>query len=159
MEGPGLRSAVSNEAVLVAVDPGKAHHRVWVATGRDGLLEEPRSVPALRDGVDELEQLIIRHRTVSPPLIAVEATGALHQPLARELERRFPGSLRLFAPSETQAARTQLGSRRFKTDDRDCAALIYLLRQGEGRPARPPRSPLTSRSRPPTQPDGPPAPH
>jgi transposase len=28
----------------------------------------------------------------------------------------------------------QLGSRRFKTDDRDCAALVWLLRQGAGRP-------------------------
>ena len=41
--------------------------------------------------------------------------------------------MRLFAPSETTAARTQLGSRRFKTDDRDCAALTYLARQGQGR--------------------------
>jgi transposase len=41
--------------------------------------------------------------------------------------------IRLFAPSETKAARTQLGSGRFKTDDRDCAALTYLARQGAGR--------------------------
>jgi hypothetical protein len=52
-----------------------------------------------------------------------------------EIERRWPGSLRLFAPSETTAARAQLGSRRFKTDDRDCAALVWLVRQGAGRPA------------------------
>lgn len=58
---------------------------------------------------------------------------------AAELERRWPGSLRLFAPSETQAARAQLGSRRFKTDDRDCAALVWLLRQGAGRPSAPSR--------------------
>jgi transposase len=44
--------------------------------------------------------------------------------------------LRIFAPSETQAARTGLGSRRFKDDDRDCAALVSLARQGRGRPAR-----------------------
>jgi transposase len=31
------------------------------------------------------------------------------------------------------AARAQLGSRRFKSDDRDCAALTYLARQGQGR--------------------------
>jgi transposase len=37
-------------------------------------------------------------------------------------------------PSQTQAARAQLGSRRYKTDDRDCAALVWLLRQGAGRP-------------------------
>lgn len=33
----------------------------------------------------------------------------------------------------TQAARAQLGSRRFKSDDRDCAALVWLARQGLGR--------------------------
>jgi len=37
-------------------------------------------------------------------------------------------------PSETLAARAQLGSRRSKTDDRDCAALVWLVRQGAGRP-------------------------
>jgi transposase len=47
------------------------------------------------------------------------------------------GSLRVFAPSETTAARSQLGSRRIKTDDRDCAAMVWLLRQGAGRPAEP----------------------
>jgi hypothetical protein len=38
-------------------------------------------------------------------------------------EARWPGALRVFAPSETRAARAQLGSRRMKTDDRDCVAL------------------------------------
>ena len=70
-------------------------------------------------------------------MIGLEATGALHRAWAAEIERRWPGSLRLFAPSETTAARGQLGSRRFKTDDRDCAALVWLLRQGAGRPAEP----------------------
>jgi transposase len=60
----------------------------------------------------------------------------LYRAWAAELERRWPGSLRLFAPSQTQAARTQLGTRRFKTDDRDCAALVWLARQGAGQPAR-----------------------
>jgi transposase len=66
-------------------------------------------------------------------MIAVEATGRLHQAWVAELERRWPGSVRLFAPSETQAARAQLGSRRHKTDDRDCSALVWLARQGAGR--------------------------
>jgi transposase len=69
------------------------------------------------------------------PLFALEATGALHRAWAAELERRWPGSLRMFAPSQTRAARTQLGTRRFKTDDRDCAALVWLARQGAGQPA------------------------
>ena len=65
----------------------------------------------------------------------MEATGRLHHAWVIELERRWPGSVRLFAPSETQAARTQLGSRRYNSDDRDCAALVWLVRQGAGRPA------------------------
>lgn len=66
-------------------------------------------------------------------MIAIEATGSLHRSWVSELERLHPGAVRLFAPSETKAAREQLGSGRFKTDDRDCAALTYLARQGAGR--------------------------
>jgi transposase len=65
--------------------------------------------------------------------VAIEATGGLHGAWVRALEARFPSSVRVFAPSQTASARAQLGSRRFKTDDRDCAALTYLARQGQGR--------------------------
>ena len=122
--------------LVVAIDPGKVSNRVWLTTGERGLIGEPVSLPVLRDGVDELERLIAGSGVAGEPVIGIEATGALHRAWAAELERRWPGSLRLFAPSETQAARAQLGSRRFKTDDRDCAALVWLLRQGAGRPRR-----------------------
>ena len=126
----GLLREVGAGRAIVAIDPGKAVNRVWVTTGA-GLVGEPVSVPTSRDGVDRLGALLDGHGT---PVIALEATGSLHRAWAAELERRWPGSLRLFAPSETQAARTQLGTRRFKTDDRDCAALVWLARQGAGRP-------------------------
>lgn len=35
-------------------------------------------------------------------VIAIEATGSLHRAWATELERRRPGSLRLFAPSKNE---------------------------------------------------------
>jgi transposase len=108
-----------------------------VATGERGLIGDPVSLPVLRDGVEELSRLIAASATDGAPVIGIEATGALHRAWAAEIERRWPGALRLFAPSETQAARAQLGSRRFKTDDRDCAALVWLLRQGAGRPPAP----------------------
>ena len=110
---------------------------MWLTTGERGLIGEPVTLPVLRDGVDELERLVARSGVDGSPVIGIEATGALHRAWAAEIERRWPGSLRLFAPSETTAARAQLGSRRFKTDDRDCAALVWLLRQGAGRPAEP----------------------
>jgi transposase len=129
-----LRPALPVSALVVAVDPGKVRNRVWVTSGEHGLIGEPVSLPVLREGVDTLAGLIRASGVAGAPTIGVEATGRLHQAWVAELERRWPGSVRLFAPSETQAARTQLGSRRYKTDDRDCAALVWLVRQGAGRP-------------------------
>ena len=129
-----LRQAVPASVLVVAVDPGKVSNRVWLTSGERGLIGEPVSLPVLREGIDTLTGLIGASGVTGPPVIGVEATGGLHRAWVAELERRFPGSVRLVAPSETQAARAQLGSRRYKTDDRDCAALVWLLRQGAGRP-------------------------
>src|SRR4051794_7448708 len=129
-----LLPRVPVDRVIVAIDPGKVFNRVWVTTG-EGLVGEPVSLPTSRCGVDRLEALVAGG---GAPVFALEATGSLHRAWAAELERRWPGSLRLFAPSQTQAARTQLGTRRFKTDDRDCAALVWLARQGAGQPAKDP---------------------
>lgn len=126
-----LEVALDPATVIVAVDPGKVMNRVWVSNGA-GLLEEPVWLPVSREGIGRLERLIATH-VDGEPVIAIEATGSLHRAWATELERRHPGGVRLFAPSETKAARTQLRSGRFKTDDRDCAALTYLARQGAGR--------------------------
>lgn len=126
-----LGVALDPATVVVAVDPGKVMNRVWLSDGT-GLLEEPISLPISRRGIEQLEALLAAHRGAGP-VIAIEATGSLHRAWAAELERRHPGALRVFAPSETKAARTQLGSGRFKSDDRDCAALTYLARQGVGR--------------------------
>lgn len=126
-----LEIALDPSTVIVAVDPGKAFNRVWISDG-SGSLAEPMSLPVSRDGILRLEGELGQHDGVEP-IIAVEASGSLHRPWAAELERRHPGSVRVFAPSETKAARIQLGSGRFKSDDRDCAALTYLARQGLGR--------------------------
>jgi len=125
-----LDVALDPATVVVAVDPGKVMNRVWVSDGT-GLLEKPVSLSVARAGIESLEVMLAAH--VGDRVIAIEATGSLHRAWAAELERLHPGALRVFAPSETKAARTQLGSGRFKTDDRDCAALTYLARQGAGR--------------------------
>jgi transposase len=129
-----LDVALPQAALVVAVDPGKVMNRVWISDG-SGLLVDPQSVAVSRDGMTGLDLLVSRYGLDHEPLVfAIEATGSLHRAWASELERRHPGTVRLFAPSETKAARTQLGSGRFKTDDRDCAALTYMARQGGGRP-------------------------
>lgn len=126
-----LGIALDPATVIVAVDPGKAVNRVWISNG-SGLLADPMSLSVSREGISQLELALNKHGA-DAPVIAIEATGSLHRPWVAELERRHPGSVRLFAPSETKSARTQLGSGRFKTDDRDCAALTYMARQGGGR--------------------------
>jgi len=126
-----LGIALDPATVIVAVDPGKAFNRVWISDG-SGSLVDPMSLPVSSDGISRLA-VELGERAAGPPVIAVEASGSLHRPWASELERRYPGSVRVFAPSETKAARIQLGSGRFKSDDRDCAALTYLARQGLGR--------------------------
>jgi hypothetical protein len=129
-----LRQAIPATVLVVAVDPGKVSNRVWLTSGERGLIGEPVSLPVLGEGITTLAGLMTASGVAGPPTIAVEATGRVHRAWVAELERRRPGSVRLFAPSETQAARAQLGSRRYKTDDRDCAALVWLARQGAGRP-------------------------
>lgn len=126
-----LEVGLDPATVIVAVDPGKAFNRVWISNG-SGLLADPMSLPVSRLGIAQLELALNKHGP-DAPVIAIEATGSLHRPWVIELERRYPGSIRVFAPSETKSARTQLGSGRFKTDDRDCAALTYMARQGGGR--------------------------
>ncbi|MCA1679508.1 MAG: transposase [Actinobacteria bacterium] len=131
-----LGEAVAGDRLVVAIDPGKVECRVWLSTGERGLVCEPVSLPTSRTGLARLERLVAAGEA-GAPLIALEQTGALHRACQAALEQRWPGALRVFAPSETQAARAQLGSRRMKTDDRDCAALTWLARQGAGRPALP----------------------
>lgn len=120
-----VKAPLDPSTVVVAVDPGKVMNRVWVSDG-SGWLEQPVSVPVSGAGVEQVERLVLAHLSGLAPVIAVEATGSLHRAFVAGLEGRFPGSTRLSAPSETRAARTQLGSARFKTDDRHCAALTYL---------------------------------
>jgi len=126
---PGLLRELDGDRLVVAVDPGKVLNRVWLADRERGLVGEAVSLPSSRAGIERLAGMV----GGAEPVIAIEATGSLHRAWASELERRWPGSLRMFAPSQTRAARSQLGARRFKTDDRDCAALVWLARQGAGR--------------------------
>ena len=128
-----LHEALPVTTLVVAIDPGKVAHRVWLSTGERGRVVEPRTLPVLRAGLDRARRAG-SGAAGADVVFAIEATGGLHQAWVHELARRFPGSVRLFAPSETTAARAQLGSRRFKSDDRDCVALTYLARQGYGRP-------------------------
>jgi transposase len=131
--GSLLQKSLPVSTLVVAIDPGKAQNRIWLTRDDPELVVEPFTLAVLRAGLEQLDTLVRRHAPNGSAVFAVEATGGLHRAWVGDLSVRFPGCVRLFAPSETAAARSQLGSRRFKTDDRDCAALTYLARQGHGR--------------------------
>jgi hypothetical protein len=53
-----LHAPLASSALVVAIDPGKVTHRVWVTSAEQGLLSEPMSLPVLREGLDTLARLI-----------------------------------------------------------------------------------------------------
>ena len=73
---------------MVAIDPGKVSHRVWLTTGERGVIGEPVTLAVLRDGVEQFARSIVASGVAGAPVIGVEATGALHRAWATELERR-----------------------------------------------------------------------
>jgi hypothetical protein len=96
------------------------------------LLADPTSLAVSREGIFWLEPAL-NNLGPAVPVIAIEATAACVDRGSPNWEPRHPGSVRLFAPSETKSAGTQLGSGRFKTDHCDSAALTYMAGQGGGR--------------------------
>ena len=88
---PGLLRELGGDRLVVAVDPGKVTHRVWLADRERGLIGEPESIANSRVGMQRLAGVVGER----DPVFAVEATGSLHRAFAGELERRWPGALRL----------------------------------------------------------------
>jgi hypothetical protein len=69
-----------------------------VSTGQAGEALAPLSLSLLRPGLEQLHRPVVDHAGSSRPVSAMEATGGLHQAWVQELNQRFPGSVRLFAP-------------------------------------------------------------
>jgi hypothetical protein len=52
--------------MIVAIDPGKVTHRVWV-TDRDGMVAQPVSLPNSRAGIERLKALVGTRRASPAP--------------------------------------------------------------------------------------------
>lgn len=70
-----LRAELPAKTRVVAIDPGKAKHRVLLADGERGLIGESVSLPTLREGIERLCALIARE-AAPKTVIAIEATGS-----------------------------------------------------------------------------------
>ena len=53
-----LQEALPVTTLVVVIDPGKVAHRVWLSTGEQGQVVEPRTLPVLRAGLEELDGLV-----------------------------------------------------------------------------------------------------
>ena len=101
-----LQEALPASTLVVAIDPGKVSNRVWLSTGEAGEVAPPVSLPVLRPGLEQLHRLVVDHTGDRSPVFAIEATGGLHQAWMRELNQRFPGSVRLFAAPRSRCVRS-----------------------------------------------------
>ncbi len=70
-----VRAELPARTLVVAIDPGKAKHRVLLADGERGLIEEPVSLPTQREGIERLCEMIAR-ADAPETVIAIEATGS-----------------------------------------------------------------------------------
>ena len=52
-----LGNALDPATVIVAVDPGKAFHRVWISDG-SGSLVDPMSLPVSKNGISQFEVVL-----------------------------------------------------------------------------------------------------
>ena len=69
-------------------------------------------------------------------MFALEATGALHRAWAARARAALAGVVAVVRAVGDAGGANQLGTRRFKTDDRDCAALVWLAAPGRRSPGR-----------------------
>jgi hypothetical protein len=53
-----VRAELPARTLVVAIDPGKAKHRVLLADGERGLIEEPVSLSTQREGIERLCEMI-----------------------------------------------------------------------------------------------------
>jgi hypothetical protein len=103
--GSLLQGSLPSSTLVVAIDPGKVHHRVGLSTDAAGLVTEPLTLPVLRPSVEALDRLVRRYSAEVRPVFAIEATGGLHRAWA-ELQ---PAS-RIRRPA-TSPARSKIAGR------------------------------------------------
>ncbi len=107
-------------------EPGLGQQRRWVCW-------RSRCRCRSREQGSRRSRRCSRRMPVAARVIAIEATGSLHRAWAAELERLPSGLVAAVRALGDEGCPHPAGSGRFKTDDRDCAALTYLARQGAGR--------------------------
>jgi transposase len=124
----------------VGVDIGKYEHVAVVTDGWGSLLVNPFRFSLRQRDVNhflaQVEQVAANH---SPPLVAMEPTGHYYEPLAYEVSQRHGLEQVFLVQSYDVAERRKTWNKgTFKNDEVDACIIAQVLREGHGRPYRPP---------------------
>lgn len=123
--------------ILAGIDVGKFEALVLIADGRGELLAGPLVFGLDGPGVRVFESAVEQAcaaRSATLVRFGVEACGHYHRLLVHRLRSAGWDTVDL-SPAQVHAARSQMGCRRLKSDERDAGAMIELLTRGAGRTA------------------------
>jgi transposase len=124
----------------VGVDIGKYEHVAVVTDGWGSLLVNPFRFSLQQPDVHQFFAQVDQVATgASAPLVAMEPTGHYYEPLAYEASQRYGPEQIFLAQSYDVAERRKTWNKgTFKNDEVDACIIAQVLREGHGRPYRPP---------------------
>jgi transposase len=131
-----IRDLAPQQCLVVPVDVGKRTAMALVADHFGQIVAEPFEFDLTASGFGKLAATVAAARSkagAQSVRVGVEAAGHYHQALATTLRRNGFDVVEL-NPYQVKMARAQLGQARFKTDVRDCMAMVELLVRGQGWP-------------------------
>jgi transposase len=124
----------------VGVDIGKYEHVAIVTDGWGSLLVNPFRFslwqPDVHQFLAQVDQVAVG---ASAPLVGMEPTGHYYEPLAYEASQRYGADQVFLVQSYDVAERRKTWNKgTFKNDEVDACIIAQVLREGHGRPYRPP---------------------
>ena len=125
----------------VGVDVGKYEHVAVVTDGWDKLLCAPFRFSLYQDDCERFFAKVdhLSAGTGHPPLTAMEPTGHYYEPLANQASQRYGQAQVFLVQSHDVAERRKTWNKgTFKNDEVDACIIAQVLREGHGRPYRPP---------------------
>lgn len=124
----------------VGVDIGKYEHVAVVTDGWGHLIVNPFRFGLRQADVNRFLMKVDQVAAgASVPLVAMEPTGHYYEPLAYEVSCRYePAQVFLVQSYDVAERRKSWNKGTFKNDEVDACIIAQALREGHGRPYRPP---------------------
>ena len=131
----------------VGVDIGKYEHVAVITDGFGELLAKPRRFGVYQKEMDDFFDQVdtICSARDQRPVVGMEPTGYYYEQLAHEAAKRFGQEQVYLIQSYDTSQRRKIWNRgSFKNDEVDACIVAELMREGHGRPYRPPQGVYTT---------------